>query len=224
MEKETLLNIIIQDIKELDTLINTFIGKPEIPKAFIKLAQNKAKGVLEEIDLLEFFVDEDSNIDFKKETPIQKKIQPIKEELKPKQKDEFAIEPKFTIEPKSTLEVEKVAEIFPEKEITLGEKYMQDNQSVNDTLAIKNDTEKLPRFMNRPIKNLSKAIGINDRFLFIRELFDNSDDLYNTVLEQLETMPDMKSAEQFLATNFQWDDNNEAVKVFKDFVRRKYIL
>lgn len=53
MEKEALLKIIIQDIKELDTLMNTFIGKSQIPKTFINLSKSKVRGILDELDMLD---------------------------------------------------------------------------------------------------------------------------------------------------------------------------
>ena len=36
------------------------------------------------------------------------------------------------------------------------------------------------RLKSKPITNLSDAIGLNDRFLFIREVFEGNKDAYNT--------------------------------------------
>ena len=52
MEKEALISIIMQDIKELETLVNTFRGKAEIPEAYIKLSKSKLQGIISEIELL----------------------------------------------------------------------------------------------------------------------------------------------------------------------------
>ena len=245
MEREALLKIIIQDLKELETLLSTFTGKPEIPKAFIRLAQNKAKGVLEEVDLLEQVLDlsvkskntitEINEIipktDFQEnnflliEDHVQNKLT-IEKTTEILENNENHLEkqiPKQKAKVQPATKSDKNNVTIENKDITLGEKFMQDSQSFYDTLSNKKESEATPRFMSQPIKDLKKSIGINDRFYFIRELFGGDADLYNTTIEQLQTIQDMQSAEKFVAEHFNFDESNEAVVSFKDILRRKFL-
>ncbi|MDI3527114.1 MAG: hypothetical protein PWR03_1297 [Tenuifilum sp.] len=78
------------------------------------------------------------------------------------------------------------------------------------------------RLQNKPISDLSKAIGINDKFLFIKELFNGNSEHYNQTIKQLNTITDLNDAIIYLQENFDWDPNNETVVTFIDLVRRKF--
>jgi len=215
MEKDALTKIILQDIRELDTLLNTFIGKPEIPKTFIQLSRNKVKGLLDEIDLLEFILDKPESNE-KIEIPVPEVIIPVKEEIleKPEEKRKKTV--------KQATPTKTASEKDSSSSITLGEKLMQGSHSFYDTLAQK-ETSTAPLFQNRPVKDIKSAIGINDRFYYQRELFGGDADLFNSTIDKLNIMNDIESAEALLSANFKWDEKNEAVQSFKDIVRRRYL-
>ena len=254
MEKEALLKIILQDIKELETLLNTFSGKPEIPKTFINLSKNKVKGILEEIDLLE----ELSALPITATTtePHQPVITPTEsttdsihipqKEVLPKAPPHPITAPdipkgppvtetrtqKTTEQPKEPLSESSVPPKHHEKKTEpakeqhptiLADKLGRDTLSFNEKLAQKKENEVTPRYQNKPIDDLKKGIGINDRFFFQRELFNGNAELMNQTLEQLNQMENFESAETFLTANFQWENNNEAVKAFRELVRRRYL-
>ena len=205
MEKDALLKIIIQDVNELETLLNTFTGKPDIPKTFLQLSRNKVKHILDEIDLLDQLL----------EMPV----------VVEKNVVETLIEPVPEVKKKKAVKQEIITEIPSEKEsssITLGEKLMQGSHSFYDTLTQK-EPATAPIFQNRPVKDIKTAIGINDRFYFQRELFGGDADLFNSTIDKLNIMNDIESAEELLSENFKWDESNEAVQSFKDIVRRRYI-
>ncbi len=258
MEKEALLKIILQDIKELETLLNTFTGKPAIPKTFINLTKSKVKGILEEIDLLESLAEQPSflKITAKEEPdaaprPVEKNEEPtpkIKHEIPEFQSSVKLSEPEQKVqeikevpyiapsvpqpekqeillaEPVKIKQPEKKKDISKETQhAVLGEQLGKDTLSFNEILAQKKDGEVTPRFQSKPIDDLKKGIGINDRFYFQRELFNGSSELMNQTLEQLNHMDSFNSADSFLTANFTWESNNDAVKAFKELVRRRYL-
>ena len=53
MEKEALIDIILNDLKEVNNLISTFKGNNKINNAFIKLTHTKIANITEELNLLE---------------------------------------------------------------------------------------------------------------------------------------------------------------------------
>jgi hypothetical protein len=242
MEKDALIRIIIQDIRELDTLLNTFTGKSEIPKAFIQLSRNKTKGVLEEIDLLESLnnttVNQETLISEPKQNEqvievIQKPEKSIdkivNEKIIDKIVNEEIIELDQKPEEKKIKPIKKETVAKPEENIkkpepiTLGEKLMQGNQSFYDTLTQKKETAQEQMFQNRPVKNILSAIGINDRFYFQKELFGGDAELFNSIIAKLNLLNDMESAEKMFAESTDWDENNEAVQAFKNIIKRRYL-
>lgn len=79
------------------------------------------------------------------------------------------------------------------------------------------------KLQNKPIGDLAKAIGINDKFLFIKELFDGDAARYSEAIQHLNLFSDLNDAVIFLQDNYQWSENNEYATKFIDLVRRKFI-
>jgi len=75
----------------------------------------------------------------------------------------------------------------------------------------------------RPIASLVSAIGINDRFNLIRELFGNDADLFDNVISRLNDAPSFNDAYNIMMQQFDWDMDSEPVQFLLDLVRRKHI-
>lgn len=134
-------------------------------------------------------------------------------------------EEKSTSEPKETTQASN-AEYQEDKKKenkVLGEKLKKEKASFNEQLGKnqKNTTQK-HSFSTPPIADLKKAMGINDRFFFQRELFNGSAEVMNQTLEQLNQMGGINEAHNFLLANFNWDPENEAVLSFMELVERRY--
>ena len=96
---------------------------------------------------------------------------------------------------------------------TLGEKMIQDDHS----LAAK--------LQQNPILDLKSVIGINDKFLFVNELFGGSMEKYNKSIENLNDLKTLNGAMIYLnelKIELQWNSSNEAYKKLSDLVRRKF--
>lgn len=78
------------------------------------------------------------------------------------------------------------------------------------------------KLQNKPITDLSKAIGINDKFLFTKELFGGDPDLYNQTIKRLNHATDLNDAIIYIHENFDWEADNETAMTFIDLVRRKF--
>lgn len=76
---------------------------------------------------------------------------------------------------------------------------------------------------NKPVSDLASAIGINDRFTFIHELFGNDKNLYDNTLVTLNQAASFNDAYNFMIHNFDWDMNSDPVQLLLDIVRRKFI-
>jgi hypothetical protein len=75
------------------------------------------------------------------------------------------------------------------------------------------------------IRSLKVAIGINDKFYFINELFDGNLNDYSKVIDELDTLSSYDEAKKYLEDQLRqrnWDPGSEAVLQIQGFVERKY--
>lgn len=246
MEKEALLDIILQDLKELDRLLRTFSGKDHIPEAFIHLAQSKVSGIANEVGLLGSLAKSSSQTTAAPETTPQPESEPtpitapapepeeepkmeqteeLTEEAQEQSKVESKEQSKVESKEQSTLQRPAVAPpTSPEAPGTekkvLGELLGKDRTSFNEKLG--NGQGNGSNKVLSPITDLRKGLGINDRFFFQRELFNGSSDVMNQTLDQLNQMNSLSSAKSFLAANFKWKPDQEAVHAFMDLLERRF--
>ncbi len=77
-----------------------------------------------------------------------------------------------------------------------------------------------------PIRDLKKAIGINDRFLFINELFRGDENMYERSIKTINSFSILPEAEYWiqreLKVKLAWNDGNETVKQFTQLVKRRF--
>ncbi len=120
-------------------------------------------------------------------------------------------------------EEEEIIEEDEEKEevpkATIGEAFTSE-KSLNDMISEKQKNAQ-NTLSNRPVSSLKSSIGINDRFLFIRELFDGDGDLYTDTIKSLDKMNSINEAVTFLKNNFKWKKNETSLK-FIDLVKRRF--
>ena len=288
MKKEALINIIINDLKEVEELIGSFRGEPSVNSAFVELATKKIRNIEEEIFLLNktfgdatlstvrkapeektnagkageaqstdgsiiaessrrFFSEEavtpdvepevkkaEEAISIKKEKTDIKAVddskavtgtQSVKEKvLKPEKVKEPEVETKS--DPKKKTDTVTHAPAGQKKKVSgsrtrLVDVLKKDKNAINErTRHGKTENDLL---FSKPVNDIRKAMGINDRFLFQRELFKNNSELFNQTLDQLNKMKSLSDANNFLVSNFGWDSENEVVNSFMKIVKRRFL-
>lgn len=116
------------------------------------------------------------------------------------------------------LNEEILAEKFSEAKKTLNETLSDQHQMVNDILS----TEKGETgYKITSINSIWDGIGINDRFLFIRELFANSSAKLENTVNALDKMATIQAAVSYLKMNFKWN-KTEASQKFLVLVKRRF--
>lgn len=110
------------------------------------------------------------------------------------------------------------------------------HKELNETMAPVSDSlnEKLKQskkelseaLKDTPIKDIKKAIGINDRFLFINELFKGDEAMFERSIKTINGFSIYPEAEYWirreLKTKLGWDDQHETVKQFDQLVKRRF--
>lgn len=104
----------------------------------------------------------------------------------------------------------------------------REQTTINEQVALQEDVQSVASELEKkPITDLSAAIGINEKFLFINELFGGSTEDYNDSLDHLNKCKDHAEAGTFINDNlkekYHWDEENNAVSVFLDLVERRYL-
>jgi len=105
-----------------------------------------------------------------------------------------------------------------QEKLLVGETF-QKERSVNDVIGEKKPIEST--LTNGPISSLRSAIGLNDRFLFIREIFENNTEKYNTIIEQLDKLETIQQAVEYLKANLSLQKNDTSLK-FVELLKRRF--
>jgi molybdopterin-biosynthesis enzyme MoeA-like protein len=81
-------------------------------------------------------------------------------------------------------------------------------------------------FTDVPIRDLKKAIAVNDRFLFINELFRGDEAVYERSIKTINNFSILPEAEYWIQRELKvkngWNDKDELVKQFYQLVKRRF--
>ena len=113
---------------------------------------------------------------------------------------------------------------------TIGDAYLkeQDDSLHNRISGDKEDKSIGERMQKQPISNLKDAIGVNEKFLFINELFDGNIQDYQEAIARLNDMEDARAAFDYLNTlgvEYAWDATRSADTIQKlaQLVQRRHL-
>ncbi len=168
-------------------------------------------------------VEKNSKMDEEHETKVD-------EAEKPEESKEVK-EQSETSQKKSKNKNASIAEtVGKSKSKFLGDKYASDEDtSLNKRLAkMKEDVTIGTRMQHKPIQNLKESIGVNEKFLFINELFEGDIEAYNDAINKLNSFSDIDEAFEFinqLNNTYAWDENHssETIDKFAYLVQRRYM-
>lgn len=136
--------------------------------------------------------------------------------VEPELSEEDLDEVIFTEEPVETVPVrpEPIADNGP----VLGEVIGADRRTLADTIAAERSTSSVAA----PVGSLRSAIGINDRFLLIGELFGGDAAGYDRTIEALDGMESLDDCLIYVAENHTWNPNSDGAKLLFELLERKY--
>ncbi len=87
---------------------------------------------------------------------------------------------------------------------------------------IKNDTDLSTKLANMPVTNISKAITLNEKLMFIRELFGGNKEKYDEAVSKLNAAGSLEEALDLLAT-YNIDTTKESAGVFIKILYRRFL-
>lgn len=105
---------------------------------------------------------------------------------------------------------------------------IQEDISINERISLGNTKESLAqKHAKKAIIDIDKSIGLNQRFSFIKNLFNNKKEDYNAAVAKLNTCASFLEADDYihneLMTKYEWDENTVHVIKFIDIIERRYL-
>ena len=237
-----IVRVNIRDLYEayiqLDKL-NRLTAKPLIkePEIFEPVINTPEKKTYTGPPVIEAVTKEPNKIikvEIKPEPEIKKEIAPkVYEEIVVKQETVIEQKPPVYTPPKEEVPVKPVekstkksVDLFSDTP-TLSDKYKNDTQTLNDKLAKSKQEPTIASKINKvPISDLKTAIGINDKFRFVNELFDGNLSDYSDIIVKLNAFDRLENALIFLDSltlKHKWDTTSETFVTLKDLIERRYI-
>lgn len=117
-------------------------------------------------------------------------------------------------EPEAETVSKEVNEIAASAQASVNEKLKQSRIDLGETL------------IETPIKDLRKAIGVNDRYLFINELFRGDEAAYERSIKTINSFSIFAEAEYWIQRELKvkngWDGDNQMVAQFYQLVKRRF--
>ncbi len=162
------------------------------------------------------------------EAELEAELEEIKRNAKTREQISTNNKPQLLFDPVEdipTLTHQEPQKQSPQKELhetiagehaaSLNDKLKQANLELSDALQ------------EVPVKDLKKAIGINDRFLYIKELFRGDEVMYERSIKTINSFSIYPEAEYWIKRELKlklgWNDMNAVVKQFDQLVRRRFL-
>ena len=242
MDLNATIDLIIKDLRDASDIIDDLKKYPGVPLLQVELAKSKCKSAGEVIALLKTLKENSSFVEV--EPSVQKKIHKLSPAEEEKPLSEKVITPKVEEkhevasvvqeeyhEDSAIPETEQIAEITsePEKPLKKGEdstiladKFSHLSGTFNEQLGtMKGDDDIADMLKSKHLSSLLEAIGLNDKFLFIREIFDGNQNAYNQAITRLENAENLTDARAVIMSYTGENIESEAVKQLLDLVKRK---
>lgn len=218
MDKKLLLGIINNGIDEIKLLTSDFINN-EPSQKHIDITIQKVEILLKELALLR---DDDTKMS---ENIIRELITPsleVKKEVKKeaeKKPDHKIVEVKRNIPSNEEPLIERTKKPIVEK--IQQEKIVKEE---NTAIKVEDHVKEIKPSLENKDKtvDIRSFIGINDKFLFIRELFDSNIDDYLEFIEDINKIEEKKDAIKTIS-NKNWDKEEDSTKLLTEIINRKFI-
>jgi hypothetical protein len=235
MEFNATIDLIIRDLEDARGIIDDLKKIPGVPVLQIELAKAKCKSAAEVISLLK----QEEGSRSAAEIPLQREQKTEVEERSDEIPPQREQKPKTEVEKPEPVTASRIPHAaFPEPQspeikidnsakkpsegTTIGDSFSHLTSRFNEQLGNRKTDDDLSGMMKlKPITSLTEAIGINDRFLYIREIFNGNKEAYSQAITKLENVTSIADARAIIMSYTGDSGENEAVKQLFDLVKRK---
>ncbi len=123
----------------------------------------------------------------------------------------------------------KKEELVDEKKTSsntfVSDRFKVSKPSLNEELALKAKTKEVsPEMKSKPVHSITNALGLNEKFELINELFGGDKEKFEQTMQELNAAASFVDAYNYLNTAFNWDMDNAYVQRLLELIRRKLIV
>lgn len=170
-----------------------------------------------EIPPMKFTVADTPKVELKQPEIIQPKVEPVAEQ-KPVQTSFFEpVVEKHEVPPK----------IVTEQKTSIAEKYASEQKtSIAEKFAAEQKMTLADKLKMTRINDLRSAIGINQKFLFMNDLFEGENTVFNNAINRLNSCNNGEEAKVVLSeysVKYGWSNDSERVVQFFELIERRYL-
>jgi len=115
--------------------------------------------------------------------------------------------------------------IVVEQSITAEPQVIEQEETVINTPAPVQEQQTLvipQSVLSRNKAAIEQLIGINDKYQFISELFNNNQELYETTIKEIGDFDNYQEAVDWLGNNFNWNTDDQIVQTLYGIIDRHY--
>ena len=226
MENSNSMNDIQKLVQEIATYCNRYTSADSIPTIEVDILKQKTR---ELYDILSR-IDSQVSIQPKAEIaePSEKTQITEPQPVETQQNNPVQQEETTTVDFEIT-EIEKVEET-PKEEVSQEQPTIEPQpketvvEQITDTFFTKEPTDFGSKQANSKIEELSPTtFCLNERVHYRTALFNNNQELFIKTLENLNDCKTFENALKYIQTNFDWDFENNDVKKFLTFVKRRFL-
>lgn len=219
MDFNATVDLIIRELKDTVEIIDDLKHYPGVPVLQVELAKSKCRNTAEIIALLKGL----QNIN----PPVKHQVQ-AEPMAKPEPGEGFTLSTPV-IEEKSKEPATGKAEMHntlkkPAESAIIADTFTNLRGSLNEQLgSMRDENDGVSEIIKgKPLKNLSEAIGVNDKFLFIREIFNGNPESYNQAISRLDDAENISDARALIMSFTGDNPETESLKQLLDLVKRKF--
>lgn len=152
--------------------------------------------------------------------PVEPTPAPIEEPEKPEpQKEEQHVE-SATVAPVSVAERIAAAQADTQGQQVLGEVIGAGTTTLAEAVAASQPI--VQTVQNDRVNSLRNALGINDRFILIRDLFGGDGEAFERAIDELDAFEDFNECLVYMSV-YRWNPNCDGARMLMDLVTRKLL-
>jgi hypothetical protein len=233
MEFNATIDLIIRDLEEAVKIIEDLKKYPGIPVLQVELAKSKCKSAGDVIALIKTMelnpsgatgISVNKVIEQEKPAAVERKRET--KAIKQEPPEEILTSDSIPEEKAPATEIINIEPSHPinkeQAPTVIGDTFSHLSNRFNEQHVTRKGEDDFTELLkSKPLSSLSEAIGINDRFLFIREIFNGKNDAYNQAIARLDKAESISDARAVIMSYTGDNKENEAVRQLIELVKRK---
>ncbi len=213
MNNNLIIKLIKNNIGEIQNLIIHFQNEEDDLNSGFPLLESRLNSLNKDIEILKLNLSKQEIISDPKLDTIDSKNQ-----LNPTNHNEKDI----VLDTKETITSEPIhSDVEHQTKEQPIDKVEQTVSTLNDKLQGSRVNNLQEKIQKSKLKDIQSAIGINDQFLFIRELFENNSEEYKLAINYINSRGDYNEIISHFNKSQKWDNEDVTVIQFFDLIKRK---